>query len=202
MSLLAVALVAEPVPGFMGQSQKPPEGCRFIEEYLFGFRSVHAGTRKVEGVQVDLYAKGSKQPNQSVDVEGVVHLSGLNLRLLLAVYTVMADIIVVPVVGMGTTGITMLGRTPYTIIEVIDRKTLRIQEDQAFRTGSGRVEAQEYRYEANLRGAIKTIVMNDRGLWFEKGVDTRKNFPYIVGVRRKYHDYSTALSNLWKSNRA
>ncbi len=117
----------------------------------------------------------------------------------------MADVIVTPVVGMGVTGITMSGRVPYTIIEIVDRKTLRIQEDQAFRIGNGRVEEQEYRYEANPRGVIKTIVMNDRGLWFEKAKAFKQrlpemppNFPYIVGTRRKYHDFSSKLVDLWK----
>jgi hypothetical protein len=114
----------------------------------------------------------------------------------------MVDVVVVPVVGMGTTGIHDLGRTPYTIIEVVDRKTLRIQEDQAFRIGNSRVDAQEYRYEANPKGIIKTITLRERGLWYEVGKGPRGSYPFQVGVRRKFQDFSTALANLWKSNRA
>lgn len=122
----------------------------------------------------------------------------LNLSALSTVYTIMVDVIVTPVVGMGATGIHKCGRTPYTIIEVVDRKTLRVQEDLAFRIGNGRVEEQEYRYEANPRGIIKTLTLRDRGLWYEVGIMQGTGYPFEVGVRRKYHDYSTHLVDLWK----
>lgn len=110
----------------------------------------------------------------------------------------MADVFAIPVVGLGVTGIHDLGRTPYTIIEVVDNRTLRIQEDSAYRM-SGRVDVQEYRYEANPRGAIKTITLRDRGLWYEVGKGPQNSYPFEVGVRKKYQGYSTTLSSLWNS---
>lgn len=112
----------------------------------------------------------------------------------------MADNFAIPSVGLGVTGIHDLGRTPYTVIEVVDSRTLRIQEDTTYRL-SGRMDAQEYRYEANPRGTVKTITMRERGLWYEKGKGPQNSYPFEVGVRKKFQGYSTTLSNLWNGPR-
>jgi hypothetical protein len=119
------------------------------------------------------------------------------------------DKVVDPVVGMGVTGHKLDGKVPYTIIEVVDSKTLRIQEDRATRVGDGRVDHQEYKYEADPRGRIKTIVQlslikkSDKErvvfMWYEQGADPKKSLPFSVGERRKYHDYSSRLVDLWRS---
>ncbi|MCK9567518.1 hypothetical protein M0R72_01050 [Candidatus Pacearchaeota archaeon] len=99
---------------------------------------------------------------------------------------------VIPVVGMGVTGLGYTDRYPYTVIEVIDDKTLRIQEDKATRTDTnGMSESQSYDYEADPKGKILTIVLRKNGQWhvkIPKVVPEATRFQ--VGVRRKYHDYS------------
>lgn len=120
----------------------------------------------------------------------------------------MADTkVVVPVVGMGVTEHRLNGKVPFTVIEVIDSRTLRIQEDRATRVGDGRVDKQEYTYEADPRGKIKTIVqltLEKKSdikrivfMWYEKGSDPAKSLPFEVGERRKYHDFSSHLVDLW-----
>ena len=119
----------------------------------------------------------------------------------------MADTkIVVPVVGMGVTEHKLNGKVPYTIIEVVNSKTLRIQEDRATRVGNGRVDKQEYEYEPNPKGKIKTIVqlMIEKKsdivrvvfMWYEKDTNPAKGLPFEVGERRKYHDFSSSLVDL------
>ena len=102
---------------------------------------------------------------------------------------------VTPVIGMGVTGLGYTDRHPYTVIEVINAKTLRIQEDKATRTDTnGMSETQSYAYEADPIGEILTITLRKNGQWRVKG-DPHFNPPikatrFQVGVRRKYHDYS------------
>jgi hypothetical protein len=104
----------------------------------------------------------------------------------------MANEEVIPVVGMGVTGLGFTDRPPYTVIEVINAKTLRIQEDKATRTDTnGMSEDQSYSYEADPNGKILTIALRKNGQWVVK---TPKIVPeaskFQVGVRHKYHDYS------------
>lgn len=99
---------------------------------------------------------------------------------------------VVPVVGMGVTGLGYTDRHPYTVIEVVNSKTLRIQEDKATRTDTnGMSETQSYDYEADPNGKILTITLRKNGQWRVKApkiVPEASRFQ--VGVRCKYHDYS------------
>jgi len=92
-----------------------------------------------------------------------------------------------PTVGMGATKIMFSDRHPYTVIEVMSEKRIKVQEDSATRTDkNGFSESQEYTYEPNPNGTVYTLSLRKDGRWRVVG-DTQV---FSVGTRREYYDYT------------
>jgi hypothetical protein len=92
----------------------------------------------------------------------------------------------VPDIGMGGTMHVGSDDHPFTVIEVVDKNTLRIQEDKSTRTDSnGMSECQTYTFEPNPEGEISTITFTDR--WAVKG---KRQIRCTLGERRKFFDYT------------
>jgi len=87
-------------------------------------------------------------------------------------------------VGTGATKVMWSDRYPYTVIEVITQKKIRVQEDDAKLVGGTcQSEHQEYKYTPNPDGEILTLIKTKRG-WKVVGHDQR----FVVGYREKYYD--------------
>lgn len=102
---------------------------------------------------------------------------------------------VVPAVGMGVTELCWTDRHAYTIVEVVNAKTIIVQRDKVTRTDSnGMSECQDYSYEQDPEGGKTTITLRitkryPQGRWVRKG-DSVKGNAWHIGSRREYHDYS------------
>lgn len=89
---------------------------------------------------------------------------------------------IIPEVGMGATQLSWSDRDPYTIIEIISKNKIRVQEDRAKHTGEP--YTQDWEITQNPEGTIKTLIQTKNG-WKVLGSSTR----FIIGVRDKYFDY-------------
>jgi hypothetical protein len=95
-----------------------------------------------------------------------------------------------PVVGMGATRLSWTDRDPFTIVEVIDARTIVVQEDEARRIDrNGMSECQTYEFTPDPDARRVTLTFRKNGRWVEKG-SPMGGTPYAVGHREKYHDYS------------
>ena len=89
---------------------------------------------------------------------------------------------IIPEVGMGATELSYSDRNPYTIIEVISKNKIIVQEDNAKLIGEP--YSQEWEITPNPKGKIETLIQTKRGWKILKGC-TR----FIIGHREKYFDY-------------
>ena len=89
---------------------------------------------------------------------------------------------IVPKVGMGATELSWSDRNPYTIIEVISKNKIKVQEDKA--THIGEPLTQSWQITPDPKGKIETLIQTKRGWKILKGC-TR----FIIGPREKYFDY-------------
>lgn len=95
-----------------------------------------------------------------------------------------------PTVGMGVTEYGWSDRYPYTIIEVVNARTLRIQEDKAvLPKGDSVFGNQDWIITPNPNGHIITITKRKNGKWKELGRSQGSN-TFGIGRRTKYHDPS------------
>ena len=89
-----------------------------------------------------------------------------------------------PFVGMGATEILYSDKNPYTVIEVISKNKIKVQEDEAINIAK-EFYSQEWDIKRDTNGCIKTLIKTKKGWKVFKGT-TR----FILGVRKKYFDYS------------
>jgi hypothetical protein len=95
----------------------------------------------------------------------------------------------IPVVGMGVTQQAGSDRYPFTIIEVVNDKTIIIQEDNAeLVEGGAYSEHQVYEYSPNPEGDKVTLTLRKYGNWRQKGEPLHGGTHYFVGRRSKYLD--------------
>lgn len=94
-----------------------------------------------------------------------------------------------PEIGMGVTEVMFSDRHPYTVIEILSPKRIRVQSDMAFRVDArGHSDAQEYRYEADPEGKVKTLFLNKHGKW--KPCGDPQGSTFLIGRREEYYDFS------------
>jgi hypothetical protein len=94
-----------------------------------------------------------------------------------------------PTVGIGVTEIMFSDRHPYTVIEVISPKRIRVQADTATRVDdNGYSESQEYNYTPNPKGEIITLFLNKWGKWKQAGQAQSSTF--LIGKREEYYDFT------------
>lgn len=97
----------------------------------------------------------------------------------------------VPEVGMGATELCYTDRWPFTIIEVINEKTIMVQVDHAQRTDSnGMSECQEYEFTPNTSSEKVVITRRKSGAWIRRGEPMKGGTRFLIGHRSKYHDFS------------
>ena len=98
---------------------------------------------------------------------------------------------VTPEVGMGATYYVGSDRYPFTIVEVVNEKTLVIQADEFKRIDkNGFSESQEYTYSPNPEARKIVITKRKTGRWVEKGQSSDCGSGYGIGHRRAYQDPS------------
>lgn len=99
----------------------------------------------------------------------------------------MTTTIVKPKVGMGVTECWYSDRKAGSIIEVSpSSRRAKFQYDKAIRTDSnGMSREQEYRYEPDASGIIRTIFLATDGTWRVYGGGQT----VLLNQRNAYHDY-------------
>ena len=97
------------------------------------------------------------------------------------------DAVPVPVPGMGVTYGCGSDCYPFTVLEVINERTLVIQEDVAVadKTKTGGMGHQNWIVTRNCNGPTTTITLRNNGKWYQKG-EPKGSCDYFVG-RRCYH---------------
>jgi hypothetical protein len=100
-----------------------------------------------------------------------------------------------PEVGMGATQISWSDRRPYTIVEVVSPKEIKVQQDNYKRIdGLGMSECQDYEFSPNPEAGITTLVLKKssrrpNGRWVQKG-DGINGVNFLLGYRDCYFDFS------------
>lgn len=99
-----------------------------------------------------------------------------------------------PKVGDGATRLMYTDRHAGTIVEVVNAKTIRVQEDTSMRVLAvgehSMSDCQQYTYSPNPNGQIQTVSLRSNGRWVVVGEAARNGTSYVIGVRDTYHDYS------------
>lgn len=90
---------------------------------------------------------------------------------------------ITPEIGMGATKLSYSDRDPYTIIEIISKNKIVVQEDDAENIGEVCYD-QNWRITPNPKGHKITLINTKKG-WKVLGGCTR----FIIGHREKYYDY-------------
>jgi hypothetical protein len=92
-----------------------------------------------------------------------------------------------PQVGDGATINHYTDRSAGTIIEICSPKKIKVQDDKATRIDSnGMSESQDYSYERDPEGHIRTFTQRKNGMW----VESKGSNGLTIGIRRQYHDFS------------
>jgi hypothetical protein len=93
--------------------------------------------------------------------------------------------------GMGATMLMYTDRKPFTIIEVVNQKEIRLQADNYVRTdNNGMSDSQNYEYSPNPLGTIYTATKRKNGHWVTKGHTTKSGTYWGIGHRSAYYDFS------------
>jgi hypothetical protein len=95
-----------------------------------------------------------------------------------------------PEVGMGATKLCYTDRHAYTIVEVLNKKTIVVQQDKAVRIdNNGMSDSQSYRYDPNPEASREIITLRKNGRWVKRG-DSMDGQVFAIGIRQEYHDFS------------
>jgi hypothetical protein len=92
----------------------------------------------------------------------------------------------VPEIGMGVTEYLWSDRLPYTIIEVVNGRKLRIQADD-YKIIKGEWYDPTYEFIPNPKGAIIIITKRKNGVWKAQGTGKGSN-TFGIGRRDRYYD--------------
>jgi hypothetical protein len=96
-----------------------------------------------------------------------------------------------PQVGMGATELMFTDRNAYTIIEIINDKTIIVQRDDVKRVDkNGMSDSQEYVYISNPDNAVYEVTLRKNGKWITKGQNAKHGTSWLIGHRMEYYDYS------------
>ena len=92
-----------------------------------------------------------------------------------------------PVIGMGATEFSETGKAPYTIVEVVDSETLKVQEDSCIGQWA---DTEEPLFNPNLEGQIKVVTYRAKwDRWVIKGLKSRDGTGFLLGLRQLQEGY-------------
>lgn len=92
-------------------------------------------------------------------------------------------------IGMGATRLMVTDRHPYTVVEIINDRTIVVQEDNARRLDrNGQSESQQYEFTPNPNGERVILTKRKDGRWVQKGVPLNAGSNWRIGERMKYID--------------
>ena len=102
----------------------------------------------------------------------------------------------VPEIGMGVTQLCWTDRHPFTMIDIINDKTLVVQADESIRVdNNGMSDSQKYEYKQNPEGSIYIITLRKNGYWVTKGSSMKSGQRWHVGSRSRYYDFTFQYKN-------
>ena len=94
-----------------------------------------------------------------------------------------------PEVGMGVTELMYSDRHPYTVVEILTPKRIKVRADTTTRIDkNGASETQEYTYTEDSRAPEITLFLNKYGRW--KRVGDAQGSTYLIGRREEYYDFT------------
>jgi hypothetical protein len=89
-------------------------------------------------------------------------------------------------IGMGATEVLYTDRHAFTIIEIINDRTVILQQDTA--TNTKPWPEQEYTYERNPNGEKVMVTLRINGKWVEKSKSVKDGRKFRIGDRNEYID--------------
>ena len=96
-----------------------------------------------------------------------------------------------PEIGMGVTELCWSDRNPYTVVGIVNSKTLIVQKDDYVRNdNNGMSDMQDYTYIQNPNNHTVTITLRKNGSWVTQGQPMKNGAKWYVGNRQKYHDFT------------
>jgi len=96
-----------------------------------------------------------------------------------------------PEVGMGATELCWSDRHAYTIVEVVNDKTIVVQRDDAIRVDNyGMTDAQKYEYNQNTNNNKCTVTLRKNGRWVTSGQRAKGGTTWMIGSREEYYDFT------------
>lgn len=96
-----------------------------------------------------------------------------------------------PIVGDGVTKGIGSDRYSYTIIEVVNPRTIIVQKDISKRIdGNGWSESQAYNHVPNPEGEKLTLTFRKDGQWKRLGYPMDDSYYFVIGERQAYRDPS------------
>ena len=94
-----------------------------------------------------------------------------------------------PEVGMGVTELMYSDRHPYTVVEIISEKRIKVAPDDTKRIDeNGCSESQEYEYIQNRNAPRIELFLNKWGRWKRKGDSEGSTF--LIGKREEFYDFT------------
>lgn len=87
---------------------------------------------------------------------------------------------IVPEIGMGATELMWSDRYPYTVVEIVSKNRIKVQEDIYTMQSNG-----DYEFKSNFDGVIKTLIKTSHGWKVLKG-----STYFRLGIRDVYIDPS------------
>lgn len=94
-------------------------------------------------------------------------------------------------VGMGVTCGIGSDCYPYTLIEIVNERTIIVQEDRSKpEPGSDFYKDQRYAYTPNPNGGTFVLTLRKNGRWVRKGETLNSGFHWHLGTRRMYQNPS------------
>lgn len=90
----------------------------------------------------------------------------------------------VPEIGMGATELCYSDRYPYTVVEILAKNKIKVQED-SYEPADAEPMSNNWKCFPNPEGRIETLIKTRKG-WKRLGGSTY----FRLGIRQKYFDYS------------
>lgn len=98
--------------------------------------------------------------------------------------------VVKPEINMGATEICWTDRHAFTIVEIINDKTIVVQRDDVKRTDNlGMTDSQQWECTPNSNNNTYIVTLRKNGKWITKGQSLKDGTRWLIGSRMEYYDY-------------
>lgn len=96
-----------------------------------------------------------------------------------------------PEINMGATEICWSDRHAYTIVNIINDKTIVVQRDDVKRVdGLGMTDSQVWECTPNPDNDTNIVTLRKNGKWITQGHSMKNGTRWLIGSKMEYYDYT------------